>query len=176
MIEVNVVFDEKLSKMAQKQSNKTLLKMFLFIILILVFLFFIRVAYQDDNFMKILTLTAIIIVSSLLFLFTASIVYLKILDKKVQKSNKLISKLTKINYTFYDTYFETKVYKEEEQIENSKIDYSSIYKLIESQESYMLYLTSILAHVIPKQNVLESDQIHLKEILTKNIKNYKKLK
>lgn len=84
-----------------------------------------------------------------------------------KKKNSILDK--KITYLFKEHNFSITTDKEE------YINYKDLYKVIETNNIYCLYINREQAFIVDKENISNEDQNKLKTYLTTNISNYKRI-
>lgn len=169
MVIVESVLDENVTKALNKVSLKRL--SILLIIVSLVFILFgIMNISDDDLYGGIIWIVVGILYIPLVMLLT------KLIQKRSNKTMSLISVETKERYQFDNEYIVISQQKGEDFFSETKAKYNYLYKAIESDNEFVLYISNVQAHIVPKNKIVEGTVEELRDILKNNLNDkYKRI-
>lgn len=170
MVIVESTLDENVTKTLNKVSFKRLSILLIIISLVFILLGIMNIL-DDDIFGGVIWIVVGILYVPFVILLT------KIIQKKSNKTMSLLSVETKERYQFDVEYITIYQQKGEDFYSETKTKYNYLFKAIETEGEFVLYISNVQAHVIPKNKIIEGTIEELREILSNNLKEkYKKLK
>jgi hypothetical protein len=127
-------------------------------------------------FVGIMTLTSgnyIITFFTILFGFFILNYMTKKSEEEINVYLKSIEYLEKNKYklNFYSTYFE-----EESKLTYNKVNYKNVFEIAETRNDYLIFVSSIQAYVISKDNIKDQEAFHKFMSKFKQYKYYKHIK
>lgn len=170
MIVVESKFDENVTNTMNKVAFKRSLLLFVFISAMFIALGIVNLL--KDNFYG-----GIFCICFGVLYFPFIILFTKIVQKKINKTSTILSQETTERYEFNDEFIVVKQQMGEEYIAEIKAKYSYLFKVLETNTDFILYISKVQAHVVPKDKIVEGSVEELKEIFNKKIYDrFKKLK
>lgn len=163
-----VVFKTKLDKNVLKKLHVFQLKRIKWLIIVIVLLFLAIGLYNlfyKDRIVGIVWIVAAIIYLPLVIIFT------KIGAKKYAKTMSIVSDETCEEYIFDTDEIQITTTKGDNFYSLIKAKYNYLYKVIESKDCFILYISINQAHTIMKSDLVEGSIEQLKELLKNNLNN-----
>ncbi|MGM9970559.1 MAG: YcxB family protein [Anaeroplasma sp.] len=162
MVIVETVFDEKVTKTLNKVSLKKLGLVMVIISLLFILIGVFNIIDGD--------LTGFIIWVSVGILYIPLVILLtKIIQKKSNKTLSLLSVQTKERYEFDNESIIIKQEKGDDYYSETRAKYNYLFKALETKDDFILYISNVQAHVIPKGKIIEGSVGELREILRRNL-------
>lgn len=164
MVRVESILDSKVTK----EANKYQLKKISFI-LILFSLIFISIGVLNiANYEKVVGIVLIVIGICYIPLVIG---LTKLLQKKIDKTMSVMSSDTKCNYIFTEEDITIDEKKNDEFSCILKAKYSYLYRVVETRDSYLLYISKMQLHAFFKNQIVEGTIEELNDIFKKNLGN-----
>lgn len=169
MVVVKTKFDEQVTNTINKEQLKKLSKLIIFIAIVFALLgvFYI---YKGNLIVGITLLVGAIVYFPLVKILT------KHFQKKVNKTMSILSSQTEETYTFDSEFIQIEQVKGEEYSAVVKTKYSYLYQIIENKDNFLLYISKLQMHVIPKDRIVEGSVSELQSIFSENLKNKYQIK
>lgn len=149
MVRVESKFDSNVTKEANKQQLKKLSFIMIILSLIFILLGFFMILNGEDLSIGITLIVLGILYIPLVILLT------KFFQKRLDKSMSIMSSETKCNYLFTDEGITIDENKNDEFSCVIKAKYNYLYKVIETKDSYLLYISKMQLHVFFKNEIVE---------------------
>lgn len=163
-----VVFKSKLDQNVLKKLNFFQLKRIKWLIIVIVLLFLgigLYNLFYNDRIIGIVWIVAAIIYLPLVIIFT------RIGMKKYAKTMSIVSDETYEEYIFDTDEIQITTTKGDNFYSFIKAKYNYLYKVIEGNNCFVLYISMNQAHTIMKSDLVEGSIDQLKELLRNNLNN-----
>ena len=160
---VHTAYDLTLTKALLKFQLKQLLWVYIVFPAFMIIMGIVFLCIDAD---LLLPQGLMLIIIGLIFpFFTWSLTLL--MQKRLDKSQKLLSNDTKIVYEFYGSYFKQTVDKGNDLTDVAKIAYNMLAKVFHTKSHYFLYASSMQAFVVTAKDMSESQKFMLNDIFDK---------
>lgn len=170
MVIVESTLDENVTKALNKASFKKLTILMLVVSLIFILLGIMNI-FNDNLVGGFIWIIVGILYMPLVMLLT------KINQKRINKTLSILSVETKERYEFNNEFILIQQQKGEDYSCETKAKYNYIFQVLETNDDFILYISNVQAHVVPKNKIIEGTVEELREILSNNLKDkYKKSK
>lgn len=170
MVIVESTLDENVTKALNKASFKKLTILMLVVSLIFILLGIMNI-FNDNLVGGLIWIIVGILYMPLVILLT------KINQKRINKTLSILSVETKERYEFNNEFILIQQQKGEDYSCETKAKYNYIFQALETNNDFILYISNVQAHVVPKNKIIEGSVEELREILSNNLKEkYKKSK
>lgn len=180
MIEFESKFDDSVTKSMNRQSFRKMWWLFLIGSAAFCLIGILGIAFREDE--SDLALGIFLLCWGVLF--TPLVILLaKLIQRKVNKSMSLMSPDTTQTFTFYPERLKISVRKQrsgEEECEFESVTdtkYPYLYRVEETKEGYIMYVSKMQAHVFKKADLTQGSLEELNDILAKNLgQKFKRLR
>ena len=162
MVIVETTLDESASKTLNRASLKKL-KVIMIIISLIFISFGVINIINDDLYVGIVWTSIGVLYMPFVSLLS------KIFQKKINKTMSIMSVETKEKYIFDNEFVIIKQQKGEDYYSETKTKYNYFYKALETESDFILYISNVQAHVVPKNKIVEGTIEELREILSNNL-------
>lgn len=169
MVIVETKFDESVAKTLNKVSLKKLGLVMGIISLLFTILGVINIL--DDELVS-----GIIWIAAGILYIPIVIILTKVMQKKSNKTMSVLSNETIEKFQFDEEYMTIYLTKGDDYYSETKARYNYLFKALETETDFILYISNMQAHVIPKVRIIEGSTEELRELLSNNLKDkFKKL-
>ena len=168
-----VKFETKFDASAANTLNKTvMLKLWwLYLLFTLIFVFLGLITYNQNSIVSIFFIVFGVGFTPLCVITTI------ISQKKNNDSMSLMSSETIEVYTFDEEFINIYTNKDDEYESTVKMKYSSLYMVKETKEAYLLFISNIQSHVVPKKDLVDGTLVELNNYFRIKLQNkFKEMK
>lgn len=165
MVKVESKFNDNVVKELFKRSLKKMIFVFILSVIIIILG---AINFIEEN----TSLGAFLIIFGIIF----GIIYIPILVilvkyslKKTQKTMHVLSNDTISTYVFTEEEISINTTKNDEYQSEVRAKYSFIYRIVETKDSYLLYISYNQAHVFFKSEIVEGNVSELNHIFRMNL-------
>lgn len=169
MVIVKTTFDENVTKEINKEQFRKLNKFMIIVVFIFGLLGIVFIVNKDLPTGIFLLAFAILYFPLVKFITNA-------VTKRVNKTMSVMSSMTEETYTFDENGLSIEQVKGSEYIATVKTNYSYLYQVVENDHHFLLYISKIQMHVVPKDKIVEGSVIELREIFNNNLSDKFKTK
>ncbi len=162
MVKIETVFNKELTKALQNYSIKKSMIFLSILSLLIIFLGVILIFLEEYEFGIGIIIFAVLYVP---FLFLV----MKLSQKSLDKSYQLVSDETISTYEFNNDYIKITVKKGDDFFSEITTKYFSIYKAIETSDTYFLYISKTQSYVFFKKDIVEGSVEELNALLKNNL-------
>ena len=163
MVKVESVFDENITKIVNKQQ--LISKWWLLLLLELVFVIFGFVfMYSEEKEIAIFFFVFAVLYIPLVLLLVV------LLQKKANKSMSLMSKKTIQKFEFDENYITIIDEKADDYYSETKAKYNLLYRVYETKDSYILYISNRQCFAFIKSSIVCGDVNELNQLFKQNLK------
>lgn len=161
MVKVESKFNDNVVKELFKRSLKKMIFVFILSVIIII-LGAINFIEENTSLGAFLIIFGIIYIPILVILVKYSL-------KKTQKTMHVLSNDTISTYVFTEEEISINTTKNDEYQSEVRAKYSFIYRIVETKDSYLLYISYKQAHVFFKSEIVEGNVSELNHIFRMNL-------
>lgn len=163
MVKVKSVFDENITKIVNKQQLISRWWLLLLIELAFVILGFVFL-YGEEKEAAIFLFVFAVLYIPLVLLFVV------LLQKKANKSMSLMSNKTIQKFEFDENYISIIDEKGDDYYSETRAKYNLLYRVYETKESYVLYISNRQCFAFMKSSIVCGDVNELNQLFRQNLK------
>lgn len=162
MVEVKTGLNAENLRQANKVSIKKFMWLFIVLSVLLNLVGIVNIVSPDSETPVILPVFCIILG---LLIFPGIIILIPVYQKLYNKTMKLINDETVNFFRFCDDKFYQEATKGTDFKDVCECGYSYIFKAIETNEHFFIYISKLQMHIIPKKNITLGTPMELRSIL-----------